>query len=420
MSKRLVHSMDTALTSSNAGVLQVAIDHQTIIGEGLASNRLTALPGALNNFAELTPGVPLDLSRFDELRFWILSNRSGDGSKTRPFYLECSYTDAGDAPGEEHRWFVTISQTGAWEHRRIGIENDRRSAITSFRFGCIADFPFICYIDELLAVREEMLLDLEQSLLNWLDGQASLPGLTNVALAQSANPGDTQVVLPLTMGFHTDNRVLIRGGSSGDEVHTVAGVNHDSIAGTTTLQFGAADPVVGALAAGTATASVVVPVIAEAPPLVTSAPTPAVILTQLDAREDLERTGYVTQRDSFRPQGALIVCSVRPGARAYLVDYQVNAVAPERGQQLAIQSQLLQRLSTDVSLRVNGVPSPVWILSPPGLIERQLGVMAPLYLRIGTRMETALRRQQTWVRRADIEAGRIDAPLDQEGIVLEL
>lgn len=420
MSNLLVHDMDTAWTSSDPVVLQVAVDHQTFFGEGMASNRLVASDSALNAFAEFVPSDPLDLSDFEELRFWIRANRRADGSTTKPFYLEFSYTDASDAPDEEHRWFVPINRVGNWEQRRIGVQDDRRSAITRFRFRCLTNLPFTCHVDELLVVREEMLADLEQALVIRLDGQVALPGLTNVALSQTANPGDTQIVFPLTPGFNAGNRILVLGGSLGDEIHNVTSVDHNSAAGTTTLHFDATDQVVGTLTAGTATVSVVVPVIVETPPSPTPEPTPAIIVTHLDAREDPERTAYITQRDSFRPRDALTVCSVRPAARAYLVDYQITVVAPERAQQLFVHTLLLQRLSMDVGLRINGVPSPVWILPPPALDKRQLGLLAPVYARIGTRMETASRREQTWVRWAEIEAARIDAPLDRERIVLEL
>ena len=207
MTNLLVHAMDTAWTSSNPSVLQAVVDNQTFFGEGMASNRLMAQPGALNAFAEFIPSAPLNLSNFEELRFWMRANRKADGSRSKPFYLEFSYTDANDTPGEEHRWFVPINRVAVWEQRHIGVQDDRRSAITRFRLRCLTDLPFTCFIDELLAVQEEMLSDLEQALITQLDSQLALPGLTSVALDQTANPGDAQIVLPLTPGFNADNRV---------------------------------------------------------------------------------------------------------------------------------------------------------------------------------------------------------------------
>ena len=420
MSSLLVHDMDTAWTSSAPAALQVAVDTQTCVGAGVASNRLVAQAGAVNASAEFVPATPLDLRDYDELRFWVLGNRAAHGTTVRPFYLEFSYTDADDTPDDVHRWFVPINQGGRWEQRRIGIQDDRRSAITQLRWTCLTALPFGCNIDELLAVREEMLTDLEQALTQWLDHQAVFPGVTNVRLNETANPRDTRIVLPSTPGFNAGNRLLLRGGSAGDEIHHVVGVTHNIEAGSTTLDIDPAAAVVGTLTAGVATASVMVPVIVETPPLPTSNPSPAIIVTQLDAREDLERTGYSLQRDSFRQRGAVTVCSVRPGARAYVVAYQILAVAPERVQQQLVHTWLLQRLSMDIGLRIHGVPSPVWIMPPPKLRRRRLGLLAPVYIHIGTRMETAPRQERPWVRQAAVTAGHLDAPLDQEGIVIEL
>lgn len=422
MSSLLVHNMDTAWTSSDEALLQVTVDNQTFFVEGAASNHIAAPSGALNAFAEFVPGSPLDLSSFEELRFWILADTLADGSATSPFYLQFSYVDAHDAAGEEHQWFVPVNQVGVWEQRRIGIQNDRRSTITRFRFTCLTTLPFNCYVAELLAVFEEMLFDLEQALVALLGNQVALPSLTNVALSQTANSGATQVVVPLNQDFNVGNRLLIQGGSSGSETHDVVTVTSDAVAATTTLAFGPNDKVVGTLTAGTATVSVVVPVIVEAPPQQTQAPNPAMILTLRDIREDLERTVYFTQRDSFRPRGTLTVCSIRPAARAYLIDYQLTVMAPTRRQQASIQALLPQRLSMDVGLRVNGITSPVSFLPPlePTLDERRLGLLAPIYIHVGTHLETAPRQELPGVQQTIIETAPLDAPLDQEGIVLEL
>jgi hypothetical protein len=422
MSQLLVHNMDTAWTSSNGLLLSVTVDNLVFFGTGAGSNRLVAEPGSQNAFAEFLPGAPLDLGEFEELRFWIRAEPEADGSSDQPFFLEFSYLNAGDAPGVEHRWLVPVNQVNTWEHRRIGIQDDSRNAITSFRFTCLTNLPFACYLDELLAVHEEAFVDLERSLVAELDRQVTLPGLTNLALSQAAAPNDTQIVLPLAPDVAVGNRILVQGGSAGDETHDVVTVNHDAVTNTTTLHFSAADIVKGTLTPGTATVSVIVPALVESPPSPTNGLSPAIILTVLDMREDLDRTAYFTQRDSFRRRGTLVVCSVRPAPRAYLVDYQITAIAMQRSQQILIQTMLLQRLSHDIALVINGELSPVWTLPPQAAImdRREFGILAPVYVRVGTRMETAPRHEQPWVRHADIEAARLDAPQDQEGLVIEI
>ncbi|BAY26494.1 hypothetical protein NIES2100_63100 [Calothrix sp. NIES-2100] len=161
------------------------------------------------------------------------------------------------------------------------------------------------------------------------------------------------------------------------------------------------------------------PVILENPPAVLPSVSPAIVLTPRDAREDLERTGYASQRDSFRQRGNLTVCSVRSPARAYTVDYQITTVVPSPDQQRLIYTYLLQQLSMDRGLPINGAFSPVSLLPQPATLDEQrFGLLAPLYVRIGTRMEIAARQELPWVQQANIEAARIDALTDPEGIVL--
>ncbi|HJQ24871.1 MAG TPA: hypothetical protein VKA60_13215 [Blastocatellia bacterium] len=420
MSNFIVHQMDTPWTSSNPGLLLVTSDNQVFVGDGSASNLIVAQAGALNVFAEYLPASPLDLTAFDELRFWIRANHAAEGTISQPFYLEFSYTDTNDNPGETHRWLVPINRADAWEQRRIGIENERRGSIDRLRFTCLTNDPFVCHIDELLAVHEEMLLDLEQALAARLDGVLRLPGLSDIGLAQAAAAGDTQVIVPLNRGFDKGNRIIIRGGAAGDEIHDVIGLTHDTGTNRTTLQFAAGDALVGALPMATTKVSVLVPLIVEDPPAPTVAPGPAIIATMMDTREDLERTVYFTQRDSFRLRGALTVCSTRPAPRAYFVDYQLTAVAPRRSLQVLTQTFLLERLSVSRSLRINGVESPVSMQPPPEIHHRDLGQPGPVYVRLGTRMETAVRVEQPWVRQSFIVAAQPEAPLDQEGIVIVL
>lgn len=417
MSSSSLHTLDTLWTSSNPVLLAVSVDPQGA-APGSASNRLVAESGASGVFAEFAPAAAMDLSQFEELRFWIRADRPADGSARTPFFLEFSYIDAGDAPGEEHRWFVPVNQANTWEQRKIGLENDRRSAIVAFRFTGIVSFAFTCNLDDLLALRPEMLPDLEAALLSHLSQGAPLPGLALLPLTQTSAPGANTATIHFTPGFAVGNRILLQGGSAGDEERAVTAVTNDQALDVTTLQLGA--PVAGNQPAGVATVTLLTPVMVEAPPAPLPATTPMILATYLSAREDPQRTGYFQQRDSFRPRGALVLCSLRPPARAYLVDYQLTVIAPNRGQQLFIQNRLLQQMSMDSALPLNGAPAPVWILAPPELDARQTGLVAPMYVRVGAFLETGPRQEATWVQRTEVRGAPLDAPTDQEGIVLQL
>ena len=70
MSASLIDAFDTAWTAS-APALQVTVDSD--------GNRLEAPNGAAGASASFTPPAPLDLTPFDELRFWIRASRLADG-----------------------------------------------------------------------------------------------------------------------------------------------------------------------------------------------------------------------------------------------------------------------------------------------------------------------------------------------------
>jgi hypothetical protein len=417
MGNLLIHSMETAWQSSDQNLLAVAPDALVFV-EGSGSNRLEAKQGAQGAAASFTPGAPLNLEDYEELRFWVRSDTPATGEPPDTFYLEFTYTDANDAQGEEHRWFVPVNQAGVWEQRRIGIGNDRRGAVNSLRFVCLNDLPFVCHVDELLAVREEMLADVERALGDLLGGRLKLPGLADRPLKETAKPGDTSLILEHTPAFEAGCLVVVRGGSEGDEEYLVKTVTHNEMAKTTTLEFADDDKVAGTLNAGNAFASMTVPLIFETPPEPTTAPNPAIIATLLDMREDPERTSYVTQRDSFRPRGDLLTYATRAAARAYQLEYQFTAVAVRREHQLLAYTHLLRSLGSGGSLRVNGSHAPVRLTPPPPLEGRGLGAPSPVYARVGTRMETAERTEVPAVRRVALEAAHSDSPLEHEEIVL--
>src|SRR5262245_60923692 len=241
MSNLVIHLLDSAWTSSNPAALQVTVDSTTFEGPVTASNLLVANDAANGESASFQPAAPLDLSGFDELVFWIMGDRAAEGMPGAPFLLEFSYTDAGDLPGEEHRWYVPVNQANAWEQRRIGIANDRRSAVNRFRFRRITSVPQVCRLNELLAVNEEMLLDAERSMTGLLDNQIKLPGLSGIPLKQTAIVGATQIVLPLMPSIAVNNRLEVSDGGANRELHLVAAVVHDSGANTSTITFPAGE-----------------------------------------------------------------------------------------------------------------------------------------------------------------------------------
>ena len=417
MSHLLVHDMDAAWTTSGVA-LAVTVEPTGVPGIPGASNRLDA-SGAAPATATSTFGAGgLDLSGFDELRFWIIADRRADGSSSAPFYLELFYVDLSN-PAVEFRWFVSVNASGRWEQRAVGLGANPRSAVGTIGFRALQPTAFSCAIDELLAVREEMMRDAEGALTVAIERDVTIAGLSLIPTLVAPSIGDTQVVAALTPGFVAGNRIGVTGGSLGQERFDLVLVSDDAMAGTSTLDFAGGQAIAGTYGAP-ALVSVVLPAVAETSQQPTIPPEPSVVVTMLDAREDLDRTVYFDQRDSFRAVGAVTVCSVRPAPRAFLIDYQLTVTSPRRDEQLLVHELLLQRLSAGSGLRINGAVASLWMLPPPPQFVRRLGELAPIYLRIGTHMQRSPREEQTWVQHAEVRAAPYDAHADWERVEVNL
>lgn len=421
MPSTLVHDFETPWVSSDPARLGCALDPVAAAGEH--SLRLTAAAGAGGAMATFTPGTPSDLTPYDELRFWLYADQAADGSTTRPFLLELGYEDAADAAGEQHRWLVPVGRSRAWEQHRIGLAAERRSSVTRWLLRCHTDRPFRALVDDLLAVTENPLADVEVALIELLGAPVALPGVTRVPVRPAA-VGATALTVDRNLRFRKGNQIVVEGGASPGVLgrHAVTGVSHDEAAGTTTL---AVEPATAVAIGSGATVSVTVPVVVEEAPHVPPAdrpdlPDPVLLLALTDQREEPERAWNIPQRDSFRAEGDRTVCSIRPAARPVLLEYQVLAAATDRDQSLTIRAAVLGRVGVDTGLRVNGTVLPVRTLLPPPLTERDRAVLAPVFLHVGTRVELGARREVPWVRHGEIRAAPLSTPDDQEGIVLRL
>jgi hypothetical protein len=143
---------------------------------------VTATSNALNHRLRRNLG-PLDLTKFSDLRFWVYSNRAADGTPNRPFFLEVRLASAAMAltdPGNTWQRYVPVSQTGVWEPVRVTL-NDLpaavRSAVSVIQLRCPA-VPFQCDVDDIIAVQDEMVADVD----------AALAAQLNNILVLGANP----------------------------------------------------------------------------------------------------------------------------------------------------------------------------------------------------------------------------------------
>jgi hypothetical protein len=131
----------------------------------------------------------LNLSEFDELRFWLWSDRMADGTPGHPFFL-AAYLGSAALPigsaGNTWTRSLPVQQTRTWELVRLSLDDlpaAVRSAANLLQLRCIdAATSFTCNLDDLLAVREQMITDIEVALLARLHNQFSVNGLMVAAM----------------------------------------------------------------------------------------------------------------------------------------------------------------------------------------------------------------------------------------------
>lgn len=410
MPSAVVHAFEQAWLSSNPNLLDSSVSD--FRKQGTGSLRLVAHSGAAGVGVSYAPTTPLDLRAFDELRLWTYASRTADGTPRAPFVLELSYLDAADIPGEEHRWLVPINLRRAWEQHRFGIVGDRRGQITSLSLRCLTNERFQIHVDDLLAVNEEPLSDVETALTGLLDG-LPLPSVVALPVPTTAIGSDTLVV-GLNRRLYTGNRITIDGTSTH---YSVTRAVHDAAAGTTTLTI---QPTLVAAIGPGASITVTAPVLVEESPFNKAGdadhlPDPVLLISLTDQREELERGWNIPQRDSFRVRGVLTVCSVRPSPRPVLAEYQILPAASDRAHSLALRTEIMRRIGVGTGLRVNGTVLPVRTLLPPPLVFRSRAVPAPVYLSIGTRIERGARTEVPWVHQGKMLSGPLDTPWDPSG-----
>ena len=419
MSATLVHDMGTGWVSNDAANLVATVDIVGAEDGSPSSTRLVATAASAGRRVALTPAAPIDLGAYDELRFWVRSSRPARGSAGEPFYLAFAYHDAADAASDEHRWLVPVGRAGRWHQVVVGIESDRRTAIDELRFESRLPMTWECHLDELRAVRPEMLRDAREALERRLAPALVLPELAGRPLLSPTTVNGTSAVIALNGGFAQGNLVELRD-AAGAETHTVTGVTHNAGTGRTTLQFANNDQVTRVFGTATGRVTLVVPILDENPPMPLASTLPALQVGLLDVHEDPGRTPAIHIRDSFRVRGALTVCSVRPAPRAYIADYQLTIVAPQRDQGLALREAVLRRISIDEPLPIHGVGAPVWILPPPTLEHDDPSIPARIHARLGLHMAIGARAEQPWIQRAEAIGGQPGATDDREGIVVQL
>lgn len=150
--------------------------------------RIGASAKALNHSLR-RPLNALDLSELDEIRLWINSERTADGSLARPFYLAMRLGSAAvplDAPANSWQRLLPVAQSRIWRPARLSIDDlpaTIRGAVNMIELRCVADgVAFVCNLSGIFAARDAIVTDVDLALLARLDGTLSLGGNTVPAL----------------------------------------------------------------------------------------------------------------------------------------------------------------------------------------------------------------------------------------------
>ena len=167
-------------------------------GVDASTGRVSGTVNALNH--RLRRNVAgLDLTNFDELRLGLYSDRPADGTPERPFFLEMRLASAAVAlndPRNTWQRYLPVPQMKTWESVRLSIGDLAaaiRSAVTVIQLRCAdASVSFNCNVDNIIAVRDAMIGDVDAALRAQLDGILVLNGTPVPAVLHPANGTLTQ------------------------------------------------------------------------------------------------------------------------------------------------------------------------------------------------------------------------------------
>lgn len=138
--------------------------------------------------------VPIDLTTFDELRWWVRADRISDGSPLAPMRLRIELGSAalpiGSAMNTWHR-LVPVNRPNTWEFVSIALDDldpQVAGAADTIRFTVVdhsaagIDPAMTVWLDELIACRPQLVTDPTAALVDLLDGHLVLTGPVPAAL----------------------------------------------------------------------------------------------------------------------------------------------------------------------------------------------------------------------------------------------
>jgi hypothetical protein len=153
-------------------------DDTAITGHGAdgVSARIAATAAAEGHLLRRTLSPALDVSEATQLRLSLRADRAA-GAARAPFFLELRLGSAAlplsDPANTWHRLLPVIARH-RWETVRLGIDGldpAIAGALSQLQLRCVdADPPFVAHVDDLTAVRPQMIADADRALVARLDG----------------------------------------------------------------------------------------------------------------------------------------------------------------------------------------------------------------------------------------------------------
>lgn len=147
------------------------------------SGLITASVKAKDHLLRQDLPTALDLTSFDEIRLWLWSSRTANGTLGQPFFLEMRLASAAMSlqdPANHWVRYFQAPQAEEWQLVRLSLgdlPSQVRSAVNLVQLRCVdTTTAFTCYLNDVLAVHEEMIGDVDASLLEQLHQKVSIAG----------------------------------------------------------------------------------------------------------------------------------------------------------------------------------------------------------------------------------------------------
>lgn len=179
MSSYILDNLTTVWETNGTELWSLCINAApSFIGENNLIMEITAQKGSEGDprpYARRLFDPPLDLSRTEEIRFWLRSSRIGDGSQRKPFYL--SFEVSNNPPNPDLSWsrLLQINRTGKWDIHKLWIGDmpaNLRQSVGFLQFRSLdPTVEFNASTSSIVAVTAEPLQDMELSMFERLNNR---------------------------------------------------------------------------------------------------------------------------------------------------------------------------------------------------------------------------------------------------------